>query len=244
MKKLALVTGASKGIGAALTTKLVKVGFQVIGIGRDLQSLEKLKQELGSPFSFYLCDLAQASQIRDVSLQLKNSQLCPSLFFLNAGIAGEKAVEESPCIDADFHRQIMAVNYFGVIDWVSCWQEACQQNGGATFVVTSSINAIFAPPAGSAYAASKAAVSKAFEGFSLTYCHTNLKFAVVYAGPVATEGLKGTLPFTWSAEKMADYTLSKILKNKTKLEPSWFYSAVARLLRILPYRWTYRLLSN
>lgn len=167
MKKLALVTGASKGIGAALATKLVKLGFQVIGIGRDLQNLEQLKRELGSPFSFYLCDLAQPNQIRDISLQLKNNHLCPSLFFLNAGIAGEKAAEQTPCIDADFHRQMMAVNYFGVIDWVSCWQEECQQNGGATFVVTSSINAIFAPPTGSAYAASKAAVSKAFRRFCI-----------------------------------------------------------------------------
>lgn len=103
------------------------------------------------------------------------------------------------------HEQIIAANYFGVLAFVEFWEKPCQENGGANFIVTSSINAIFAPPTGSAYCASKAAIAKAFESLSLTYFGTNLKFSVIYSGPVATEGLKGNLPFTWKPEKMAIY---------------------------------------
>ena len=119
-------------------------------------------------------------------------------------------------------KQIMAVNYFGVSAFVEFWEKPCQENGGANFIVTSSINAIFSPPTGSAYCASKAAIAKAFESLSLTYFETNLKFSVIYPGPVATEGLKGNLPFTWKPEKMAKYMADFAMTGKPKGEPSIF----------------------
>ncbi len=95
----------------------------------------------------------------------------------------------------------MSVNYFGVLSFVEFWQKSCQDNWGAKFIVTSSVNALFAPPGGSAYCASKAAVAKAFESLSLTYAKTNLRFSIIYAGPVKTKGLVGKLPFGWNAKK-------------------------------------------
>lgn len=41
---------------------------------------------------------------------------------------------------------VFDTNYFGVLHWVEEWIPVCQKNQGARFVVTSSINAIFAPP--------------------------------------------------------------------------------------------------
>jgi len=112
------------------------------------------------------------------------------------------------------------------------------------FIVTSSINAIFAPPTGSAYCASKAAIAKAFESLSLTYFRTNLKFSVIYSGPVATEGLKGNLPFTWKSEKMAKYMADFAMKGKPKGEPSIFYAVLCRLLRAFPHSWTMKILKS
>jgi len=114
----------------------------------------------------------------------------------------------------------------GVLGWVEFWEKPCIENGGANFIVTSSVNAIFAPPTGSAYAASKAAIAKAFEGLSLTYFGTPLKFSVVYPGPVDTPGLKVNrrLPFTWRPEKMGSYMVDCALQGKARCSPygsSW-----------------------
>lgn len=100
------------------------------------------------------------------------------------------------------------------------------KNGGANFIATSSINAIFAPPTDSAYAASKAAIAKAFEGLSLTYFATSLKFSVVYPGPIDTPGLKvkKRLPFTWSPEKMRKYMVNCALKGRAKCSPPFIGS--------------------
>jgi NADP-dependent 3-hydroxy acid dehydrogenase YdfG len=243
-KKIALVTGASSGIGEALSRELVKCGWSVIGMARSLDKLTDLQKALGSAFIPVMCDVSIKTDIENASRQLLEQKIIPSHFFLNAGIAGEKVMENPNVFNLRHHEQIMAVNYFGALAFVEFWEKPCQENGGANFIVTSSINAIFAPPMGSAYCASKAAIAKTFESLSLTYFGTNLKFSVIYAGPVATEGLKGNLPFTWKPEKMAKYMVDFAITGKSQGEPSLFYAIVCRLLRALPPSWTMKILKN
>jgi len=206
--RIALVTGASKGLGKALSEELVKLGWTVVGIARSIEQLNTLKVSLGSDnFIPYICDVSVFEQVKKVSESLREKKIIPTLFFLNAGIAGEAACESSSDFVVAKHRELFATNYFGVLNWIEEWLPTSLKGKGTTFVVTGSINAIFAPPTGSAYAASKAAIAKAFEGLSLTYNQENVNFSVIYAGPIATEGLKGNLPFAWKPEKMAQYMI-------------------------------------
>jgi len=244
MEKLALVTGASSGIGEAISRKLVSRGWKVAGVARSEPALKRIQEELGSSFQLHTCDVSDKMAVERVSASLVGAGQFPSLFFLNAGIAGEKAVENPEKFDLSLHETIMAVNYFGVLSWVEFWEKPALENGGAHFVATSSINAIFALPAGSAYAASKAAIAKAFEGLSLTYFDTPLSFSVVYPGPVKTPGLAGSLPFAWQPSKMAKYMVDCALKGKSRCEPSLFYGFLTRHLRILPENWTMSLLKK
>lgn len=243
-KNLALITGASSGIGEALSRELVQRGWSVIGMARSQDKLTAIQKELGDSFIPVICDISQKSEIEKASREILEKEMCPTHFFLNAGIAGEKVIENPQAFDLSIHEKIMAVNYFGVLSFVEFWEKHAQNNGGANFIVTSSINAIFAPPTGSAYCASKAAISKAFESLSLTYFGTNLKFSTIYAGPVATDGLKGDLPFTWKPEKMAKYMADFAAKGKSHGEPSLFYGVVCRFLRALPYNWTMKILKK
>ena len=174
-----MVTGASSGIGEALSRELVKRGYSVIGLARSLDKLTNMQKELGNNFIPVVCDISSRLDIKKASKHISEQNLCPSIFFLNAGMAGEKVIENPKAFNLEMHEKIMAVNYFGVLAFVECWEKPCQENGGATFIVTSSVNAIFAAPTGSAYCASKAAISKAFESLSLTYFSTNLKFSSI-----------------------------------------------------------------
>lgn len=218
-KNLALITGASFGIGEALSRELVKRGWSVIGIARSQDKLAAIQKELGDAFMPVVCDISQKSEIERASKEILKKEMCPTHFFLNAGIAGEKVIENPQAFDLSMHEKIMAVNYFGVLSFVEFWEKHALNNGGANFIVTSSINAIFAPPTGSAYCASKAAISKAL-------------------------GLKGNLPFTWKPEKMARYMADFAIKEKSHGEPSLFYGVVCRFLRALPYHWTMKILKK
>lgn len=245
-REIALVTGASSGIGEAISRELATRGWLVIGIARSSDKLSQLKEELQDAFIPIVCDVSKKERIIDASQVIQAQQLCPSLFFLNAGIAGEAVIENVNRFDLTIHEKIMQVNYFGVLAWVECWEKPCQENGGAKFIATSSVNAIFAPPTGSAYSASKAAIAKAFESLSLTYYGTNLRFSVVYPGPVDTAGLKAPkkLPFTWSAEKMGKSMVDFSFSNKSSYEPQFFYKVVTHLLRALPAKYTMKLLGQ
>jgi len=239
--KVALVTGASRGLGEALARELVKSGWIVVGVARSGKTLDILQKAVGSNFIPYICDVSVPDQVRQVSEDLKAKGMIPSLFFLNAGIAGEAACESSVEFTAAKHKEIFATNYFGVLLWVEQWLPTLKDEK-ATFVATGSVNAIFAPPLASAYAASKAAIAKAFESLSLTHCGSKLVFSIVYAGPIATDGLKGTFPFTWQPEKMAKYMIKKTSKGKTHVENSFFYSGLSRVFRWLPNRLTMKIL--
>lgn len=245
-RQIALVTGTSSGIGEAISRQLSKRGWLVIGIARSSDKLSQLKEELKDAFIPIVCDVSKKESIEEASQKILAQQLYPSLFFLNAGIAGEAVIENPNQFDLKIHERIMQVNYFGVLAWVEFWEKPCQENGGANFIATSSVNAIFAPPTGSAYSASKAAIAKAFESLSLTYFGTNLRFSVVYPGPVDTAGLKAPrkLPFTWTAEKMGKCMVDFALSNKSSCEPFFFYKIVTRLLRALPAKYTMKLLGK
>lgn len=143
-QKIALVTGASSGIGRALVKGLLREGFEVIGISKSSEKLEQAKEEIrDGRFFTYSCDVASLESTRHVSSQLKLDKKIPTFFFLNAGIAGLKAMEPTDSLDLDAHKKIFAVNYYGVLNFVTEWLEPCIENGGATFIASNSINAFF-----------------------------------------------------------------------------------------------------
>lgn len=121
-KKIALVTGASSGIGEALSRELVKRSWSVIGLARSLEKLANIQKELGNAFTPVICDVSKKTDIENASKQLVEQKIIPSHFFLNAGIAGEKVIENPNAFDLSMHEQIMAVNYFGVLAFVEFWE--------------------------------------------------------------------------------------------------------------------------
>ncbi|MBF0363714.1 MAG: SDR family oxidoreductase [Oligoflexia bacterium] len=144
--KVALVTGASSGIGEAISSELISIGWTVVGVARSKDKLLKIESESKGLFLPLVCDLSQSDDITKISHQLIDKGICPKLFFLNAAIAGEKCIEDPNHFKLKIHEEIMRVNYFGVLAWVEFWENHCKQNGGANFIVTSSVNAIFASP--------------------------------------------------------------------------------------------------
>lgn len=232
---IALVTGASSGIGKALVRELLARGYEVIGVSSSPEKLNQLQKEIEHPLlSVYPCDVAKLEDVKAVSTRLQQAGKIPKLFFLNAGTVGHAAIEPEGALDLELHQRVFAVNYFGVLNFVKEWSQPCKENGGATFVVSSSILAIFAPRRRCAYSASKSAVSKAFDGLRLNFCKDNLKFLSIFVCPVDTPGLSAQLPFTWSPLKMAKYMVRKAEKGKAHAYPSWLFTGICKLLNKLP----------
>ncbi len=70
-KQTCLITGASSGIGKALSREMISKGWLVIGVARSADNLNALARELGENFIAYPCDVAREESVKDVSNTLK-----------------------------------------------------------------------------------------------------------------------------------------------------------------------------
>ncbi len=231
-----LITGASSGIGQHLAIEMVKRGWTVIGVARRADFLDTLSKKLGiTAFIPFVCDVSDLEQIHAVSNQIKAQGLKPTLFFLNAG-TGE--LQQKWQFSVASHQRTFATNYFGAIAWIEEWLLPVKQLGGGTFVAISSIAALLATPGSDAYATSKKALIHCFDALRRQYLHDNIGFSVVLPGPIDTEMLKGAsakkLPFIHQASYEAKYIIEKVFKGEKRIEPSWFYSFLFRVLSWLP----------
>lgn len=84
MKKKALVTGASGGIGRAFAQRLAKEGYLVTAVARTETQLQSLMKELGEGHSFLVADLSTAEGIGKVSSHLTSQH--HDLLVNNAGV--------------------------------------------------------------------------------------------------------------------------------------------------------------
>jgi short-subunit dehydrogenase len=210
--KICLITGASSGIGKYIAHEMVHRGWRVIAVARSNNNFDHVK---------------------DVSTELKNKNLYPTLFFLNAGDGDEENDKE---LDWEFHKRIFDVNYFGTISWVNQWINLLKEKDGGVFVVTSSIQSYRGMPGAAAYGASKSALNHCFESLDAMYYKDNIRFSIIYPGPVDTAMLKTDkpFPFTWKPKKAAKYIVKKVLKGSTKIKFPLFWVILMGIVKLLP----------
>ena len=88
--KLALITGATKGIGRETAIKFANSGWDLILIARNIEMLNELKNELlntSSNVTIIECDLSVPENIQKSLSQVIESCGCPSVVINNAGFA-------------------------------------------------------------------------------------------------------------------------------------------------------------
>ncbi|XP_069966524.1 farnesol dehydrogenase [Bactrocera oleae] len=88
--RVAVVTGASSGIGAACAKLIVAAGIQVVGLARRVDRLEELKQSLPSEqqplFHVKQCDISQEQQVSEVFDWIEQTLGGTDILVSNAGI--------------------------------------------------------------------------------------------------------------------------------------------------------------
>lgn len=154
--KVAVVTGASSGIGEAAARLLVAEGMHVVLCARRQDRIEALVAELGAQATAMVVDVADNSQVAKVFNNVKARFGGLDLLFNNAGLGIYGAFTGST---PEQWRQMIDANIFGVLN---CTQAAIPLMAGRTGAMISSVSST-----GGRYGA---------EGWSV-YCAT--KFAVV-----------------------------------------------------------------
>lgn len=150
--KVALITGAARGIGAAAARLFVQEGARVVLVDLLEAPLQALAQELGERANFHLADITNETAIKSLVDQTVRQHGQLDIALLNAGIAGQIL----PLTDypTEVFDKIMAVNVRGVWLGLKYVMKAMEAKGGS-IVITASTAGIRATPNMAAYTASK-----------------------------------------------------------------------------------------
>ncbi|HEV7364009.1 MAG TPA: SDR family oxidoreductase, partial [Solirubrobacteraceae bacterium] len=158
--KVALITGASSGIGKAAAKKLAAAGGVPLLVARSADKLEETKKEIedeGGTAYTYSADLSDLDSIESLVEEVLSDHPRVDILVNNAG----RSIRRSVALSLDrFHdyERTMQLNYFGTIKLIMTLYPHFKEQGGAHVVNVSSIGAQTSPPRFSAYVASKAAM--------------------------------------------------------------------------------------
>ncbi|XP_074535635.1 dehydrogenase/reductase SDR family member 11-like [Halichoeres trimaculatus] len=193
--RVALVTGASVGIGAAIAKELVRHGMKVVGCARDVEKIQKLAAECQSDgysgvLVPYKCDLSKEEEIlsmfSDIKAQHKGVDVCIN----NAGLANPEPLLNGK---TSCWRNMLEVNVLGLC---ICTREAYQSmkernvdDGHIIHINSMSGHRVFQNPDTHFYSSTKFAVTALTEGLRQELCEANshIRTTCISPGVVATE---------------------------------------------------------
>ncbi len=211
--KVALVTGASSGIGRAVAQALSQGGMRVVGCARSIDKLHALRDELG-PESFLpiKVDLRDEGSILSMFDQIRSAWGGVDVLINNAGLGHKTALMDG---DTEQWREMLDVN---VLALCVCTREAItdmQKRGDEGHVIhISSMSAHRVPNGSGVYSATKFAVRSLTEGLrmELRAAKSAIRVGSVSPGFVETGFAEH---YTGSADQAREiYSRFKVLQSK------------------------------
>ncbi len=244
----AWVTGASSGIGRALSLKLAEKGWQVAATARsneDLASLAGQAENLPGAIHPFPGDVTDAELMRRTCEAIGLQLGAPALLVANAGIY--KPVD-GVSGDSDIYRATFDVNLMGTVNVLLPVIDAMKAQGRGQIAVVSSVAGYRGLPTSAAYGASKAGLINLAEALKFDLDLAGIRIQVVSPGFVDTPATKSNpfpMPYLISPEEAAG-EICDGLAHPRKFEIAFPKAFVRRLklLRILPYSWYFPLVAK
>jgi NAD(P)-dependent dehydrogenase (short-subunit alcohol dehydrogenase family) len=179
---VALVTGASRGIGRAIALELARRGFEVVAGMRDPAACATLTASAG-PAAARL-RVARLDLLRPEAIEVPEGL---RVLVNNAGLDGEYLpLEESPI---GLWRRLFETNVFGLVEVTRRAIPRLRASGGGVVCNLTSASLLFPMPFYAAYRASKAAVSALGESLVAELAPLGIRVVEILPGPVATDML-------------------------------------------------------
>ena len=157
--RVALITGASSGIGEAAAIACMKAGIHVVGTSRKLANLAPLESataNLTGEFLPLAADVRSAAAMRQVVEETLERFSRLDYLIANAGVGHTGSLVEATDEEVD---QLLRTNIDGVIHSARAAAPALRASGGGHIIIVSSVVAPMTLPYAALYAASKACVT-------------------------------------------------------------------------------------
>lgn len=211
-ERLAVVTGASSGVGLALCSALLQRGARVLAMSRTLGGLPALMETYGERLHWHAGDVTCQADLDSLAAQA--AVLGPVDYLVpNAGIA-----ELANCLDLGAFDRQWTVNGAGALNTLAALLSTLAKPASVVFVSTFLTQSSF--PGLAAYIASKAALAAQVKTIAVELAALDLRINLVSPGPTATA--------IWGRLGLTDEQLGEVADTVTKrLLPGHFLQAAA-----------------
>lgn len=215
--KVAVVTGASSGIGQATAIAFARVGAKVVAASRRIAEGEETVrriQEAGGSAIFVKADVSKAAEVEALVNKTVDTYGRLDCAFNNAGIAAISPLTDMSEEDWD---RVLDVNLKGT--WLSLKYEipAMLKQGGGAIVNVASVGGVVGFAGYTTYCASKGGVIALTRAAAMEYAKSGIRINVVTPGAIETDML-ASIPADLLAQIPAGHPIGRIGKPEDVAE--------------------------
>ena len=227
--KAALVSGANRGIGKAITEALLDNGASKVYAGaRNVASLDGLKAKYGDRLIPVELDVTKDDTIASTATTAADIDILVN----NAGVLVPGNFTFGNILDSV--KPNFDVNVLGVIKLTNAFFNSLKTKESAAIVTVSSVAGLANMPIASTYSASKAAVHSLIQGLRGELKDTNVLVAGVYPGPIDTDMAKGFEMDKDSPENVATNVINGIEAGVEDIFPDVMSSQIGQFYATNP----------
>ncbi len=249
MTRLAVITGATSGIGAEFARQLSATHQALWLIGRREEKLNQLAAELQKKHDVepvvMIMDLSDPAVIDDLAVKIRNQPRL-SVLVNNAGYAEDGIFHE---MDWQKHDDIMHVHVQAMLKLSYAALNVMAANGDGSIINVSSVVSFMPTPSSPLYGPTKAFIRSLSESLAIIYDDSGIRIQALCPGYTITDfheriGLdpdtfyrKSGLMRAWTSEYTVRQSLIDLRRGKIVSVPGWNYRLLVMLLRRLPLGW-------
>lgn len=239
--KIALITGASSGIGRDLAIEFAKKNYDLIVVARSIDKLEELKKKIAKEYNVnvqtYMADVSDENACKILHKFVKEKYKNIDVLVNNAGfgLCGQ-------FVDTDLDTEVSMIktNVIGLHILTKLFLQDMVKRDSGYILNVASIASFMPGPLMATYYSTKAYVLRLTQSIrvELKKMNSNVKISALCPGPVNTNfNNVANVKFAisgQSSEYVAKNTVSKMEKGKTLIFPSLGVCLYRGLVRILP----------
>lgn len=234
---VAIVTGASSGIGAALAKELARRGWKVGLVARRAELLDALAAEIraaGGEAAAAAADVTDRAAT-EAAIHGLEAALGPcDLLVANAGTGAPTPAHKVP---VDTILSIMRLNYDGVVHAAAAVLPGMLERKRGRLAVVSSVAATRGLPGTGAYSASKAAISTLWESMRIDLRNKGVTCTTIHPGFIdtpLTQKNRFKMPWIMPVERAARICADGLEAGAIDITFPWQMRWLSRLMRRLP----------
>lgn len=231
---IALITGGSSGIGLSIGKELNRLGYDIILVARDIEKLEKAKEEIGGNTEVIALDISNLKNCKELYKQVKDKDIDIVVNSAGVGLHGkflEQNIEEQmDMIDLNVKATQILTKLF-LTDFK-------ERNHG--YILNIASTAAFSPgPLMACYFASKAYVLRLTEAIAeeIRQEKSRVYVGCLCPGPVDThfnDKLGVQFAKAQNSDELAAYAVQKMFQKKLIIIPTWNHKLNAFFNKFVP----------